>query len=331
MEACPRRSLLGGESAARSPCKACPRRAARTVGRGGPRRDVVLDDQISYKQFIGLGGCGTRINCESFSVIKSNYFSAYNPERKPFFHYAVFADAYGTYDAATGTFTPRQASGIATGQDVLVTLGKTTGASATWQAQLGTLIHEFGHDLGLSHNENGNDGPLGPNSLNAHRSVMNYRFQLSGVPTPWGSSTFRHTYSFGKADCDSCLTSPKLTCVNARNNGACADAPRCDCDVAEWDTLNFAFGNAGLGANAGQPGAAPVDPQDAVRRNQDARGAGKRKSDVARWIGPVPTRSKEARKRAFEAFLATSGRAGEYVLSEDGQELWTREGTHEGK
>jgi hypothetical protein len=56
-------------------------------------------------------------------------------------------------------------------------------------AKVGTFIHEFGHTLGLGHG--GSDGTnYKPNYL----SVMNYAFQVSGVPRT-GTTPFYFGYS----------------------------------------------------------------------------------------------------------------------------------------
>ncbi|WP_214411864.1 hypothetical protein [Sphaerisporangium fuscum] len=59
--------------------------------------------------------------------------------------------------------------------DFIVSLGSWSGASVRQQS--GTFVHELGHALGLLH---GGDGDLNykPNYL----SVMNYRYQVTGVP-----------------------------------------------------------------------------------------------------------------------------------------------------
>ena len=288
---------------------------------------IVVDQKIPYWQFLGLGGgCGIRAGCTTFAALKSNYFSIGNPERRPYFHYMIFGDAYGWYNAALDDIDVTDSSGFATGQDVLVTLGKTKWTSPTSADQRGTAIHEFGHDLKLSHNGNGNGWAGGPNSLNAHRSVMNYRYQLSGVPTPWGSATRRHTYSFGTAACDSCLTSPKQQCVDARSAGTCATTgTNCDCDAAEWGHLDYAFGTASIGASPGEAGAEHVQLRAALKLNQGSDKSSKSKSEVARWKGTIPERTAAQRKQTFEDFLSKSPDANEFRMSADGQEIWAVE------
>jgi hypothetical protein len=73
-----------------------------------------------------------------------------------------------------------QYSGLARsipGRDFIVSLGGFTGAVGTRQEQAGTLMHELGHTLGLRHGGRDNIH-FKPNYV----SVMNYSFQLNGIP-----------------------------------------------------------------------------------------------------------------------------------------------------
>ena len=102
--------------------------------------------------------------------------------RRRVFHYALFVPAFDR-----GEFTGIARSGLSgSGSDFVVALAN----GGTDNHQAGTLMHELGHNLGLHHG-----GPMGvlgvltslgqagvrykPNYL----SVMNYAFQLDGIPT----------------------------------------------------------------------------------------------------------------------------------------------------
>lgn len=63
------------------------------------------------------------------------------------------------------------------GRDFIVSLGGFTGGVGTRQEQAGTLMHELGHALGLRHGGRDNIH-FKPNYV----SVMNYSFQLNGIP-----------------------------------------------------------------------------------------------------------------------------------------------------
>jgi hypothetical protein len=87
-------------------------------------------------------------------------------------------------------FSTKQYSGITKtipGKDFLVTLGGFTNQVGTPAEQAGTLIHELGHALGLHHGGY-EDKNYKPNYL----SVMNYLFQMGGVPE---ASGVYYTYS----------------------------------------------------------------------------------------------------------------------------------------
>ena len=179
---------------------------------------LIVDDALPWRKNVGLDGCFAMVpDCVDFRAQKAASFSTFFPERRPFFHYAIFANQYDN-----GT-----SSGISEilGNDFVVTLGAFSNNQAE---QRGTFMHEFGHNLNLGHFGNGNNN--GANS-SVHRSVMNYRYQFAGVP-----ATGRHTYSSGGGGCAACATSPKQACVDLKNAGQCASAAgaTCDCDLNEW-------------------------------------------------------------------------------------------------
>ena len=102
----------------------------------------------------------------AFDAVKS---SAFPLARSDVFHYCLFAHRYGG-----GT-----SSGISRNipaSDFVVADGAGSGDSLSVVAQAGTLMHEFGHNLGLWH---GGDDAVNykPNYL----SVMNYSFQFPGL------------------------------------------------------------------------------------------------------------------------------------------------------
>ncbi|MGZ2749684.1 hypothetical protein [Burkholderia stagnalis] len=111
-----------------------------------------------------------------------SYYSQYvDPRRRAFFRYGLFASSQNS-DGSPGS------SGVSElpGNKVLVTLGgfldddlNADGERMRVNYQAATLMHELGHSLGLGH---GGDELMVNNKPN-YLSIMNYLYQLSGVPT----------------------------------------------------------------------------------------------------------------------------------------------------
>ena len=101
-----------------------------------------------------------------FDVIKNTYF---NSRRSKLFHYALFANQYNGGSS----------SGISRGipaHDFVVSLGTWSTSGGTVAQQAGTLMHEFGHNIGLMHGGNQNAN----RKLN-YISVMSYNYQMQGL------------------------------------------------------------------------------------------------------------------------------------------------------
>ena len=109
-----------------------------------------------------------------FSALKSKHF---NSKRAKVFHYMIWAHSYGGSTSSGNAFAIPSDSFV-------VTLGDWPGHGSS-NVKVGTFVHELGHNLGQRH---GGDDHVNyePNYL----SVMNYSFQVTGVPKTSGSPYF---------------------------------------------------------------------------------------------------------------------------------------------
>jgi hypothetical protein len=128
---------------------------------------------IPFKASLGSSsGSGSKTWWKDyFDPIKGGNFSH---SREPAFHYALSVDRYD------GSLYSGISRGIPS-SDLIVALGPSCNPEASCPGpvigQAGTLMHELGHNLGLKHG-----GQVGTNNVPNYLSVMNYRFQLSGLP-----------------------------------------------------------------------------------------------------------------------------------------------------
>jgi uncharacterized repeat protein (TIGR01451 family) len=129
-----------------------------------------------------LGGPGfIGYDWSSFDLIKAANFSL---TRAPVFHYAVFAHNLGGQGGTSGLSRDNPAS------DFVVSLGSYTGEVGSTGEQAGTLMHELGHNLGLTH---GGAAQPDLNYKPNFTSVMNYLFQTRGLEI--GGNEAHYDYS----------------------------------------------------------------------------------------------------------------------------------------
>jgi len=175
------------------------------VAQGGGQGDI----PGQYPKYPGTVGWKTGFQMLRDAILGFDY------ARKDIFHYVLFAHSVGipvepcqTTDASgnlVSDFTcqdtnpsfhvPRTNSGIADfpGGDVLVTLGAfddDKGQPVGTQFMQGsTLMHELGHNFELTHGGPGSLDPTVPREPNCkphYLSVMNYLYQLRGLPDSEG-------------------------------------------------------------------------------------------------------------------------------------------------
>ncbi|WP_298439151.1 Ig-like domain-containing protein [uncultured Ferrimonas sp.] len=100
-------------------------------------------------------------------------------QRRPIFHYLLMANSQ-LADGSAGS------SGFAEiyGNDLMVSMGnwgftmeEESARNSTINMQASTIMHELGHNLGLRHG-----GDVNTNAKPNHLSIMNYLYQLNGLP-----------------------------------------------------------------------------------------------------------------------------------------------------
>ncbi len=136
--------------------------------------DLGGGNQVVYSQAVNLGCTNAGIDARSYKVDNMQV------NRKQIFYYMLF----GTSQNSNGS---AGSSGCAEmlGNDSLMTLGGWNLSTNSEQDtnilinfQAGTVMHEFGHNLGLDHG-----GDESKNYKPNYVSVMNYLYQLQGLAT----------------------------------------------------------------------------------------------------------------------------------------------------
>ena len=176
---------------AKAPVKTC----VNNVCKSGIRLHVMLGEEIPYHRdsiTAGIsGGSGQTTSQTEFDAIKAAYFGTpqernvdsfwnwqYNQNltsKKQVFHYALFAHSQ------TGGET---SSGMAEqpGNDLIISLGRFTGAVGSHDQQEGTFMHEIGHNLNLTHGGNDTATSSLPDPDNCkpnYLSIMSYSRQFN--------------------------------------------------------------------------------------------------------------------------------------------------------
>lgn len=139
--------------------------------------NIHLDAGSAYGDKYNLGGGNevpySELPDHIYDVV--DYRGRYSdPNRQSIFHYMIWGDKYGDTSS----------SGIAWmhGLEFLVSVGPTYWGETSSDTRVGTFIHELGHNLGLGHGGT-DETNFKPNYL----SVMNYSYQIEGVPHQSGN------------------------------------------------------------------------------------------------------------------------------------------------
>jgi hypothetical protein len=139
-------------------------------GKTGIRLHIFFNSQpIPEVSMLGTTDGNGNYNWTAFDALKKQYFPK---ELSNIFHFCMFAH---DIDFAHHSGISKDIGGY----DFIVSLGAfgVNGNVADVESQAGTFMHELGHNLSLRHG-GGDDVNYKPNYV----SIMNYFFQLTGVP-----------------------------------------------------------------------------------------------------------------------------------------------------
>jgi hypothetical protein len=149
------------------PSQAVIDRVVRTFASEGIDIHIDVNQAIPHQDVLAI--VSTPSTSPSVQAIRDQYFNHINDSR---YYYAIWCHNI------SGAGIPPGSSGIADlgGRIHLVSLGSGPGQVGTENQQVGTFVHELGHNLGQRHG-GADDDNYKPNYV----SVMNYMFQMGGV------------------------------------------------------------------------------------------------------------------------------------------------------
>jgi len=194
---------------------------------------VQISSSMPETTYLSLGNCSGADTTKFYD--RKNDLFYFNPLKASIFHYAIWGhllkDASCAIKSAIG-------QGEVWGNDLITALGGSSNQVGTTTLQRVNYIHEFGHNLALTHNGNGNPGNTN-SCINA--SVMNYRYSGSGWTTTLRGSGYSNGTCAAVTGCANTCAANK--CVPATQTtvkaGCSANNGTCDCDKADWSLLNL--------------------------------------------------------------------------------------------
>ena len=147
-----------------------------------------LDNTSHQVPFATAVGFDVQPGMANLYAYKNTYM---NLAKKQVFHYLLLGYSQNT-DGSSGSSGRAETNG----NDIIVTLGNwgldastTARANRLTNYQASTIMHEFGHNLGLNHG-----GDVTTNYMPNYVSIMNYMYQLTGLPTIGASEGDRYYY-----------------------------------------------------------------------------------------------------------------------------------------
>lgn len=166
------------------------------------------DALVPYQPCVGFlpGDCSGNSSA-SYRLVYDWKWQHFDPRRRPMFHYALMAERSTSAESGRAEIF---------GNDILVSIGTFSFLSTQKmeEFQASTLMHELGHNLGLSHG-GADDVNYKPNYL----SVMNYLFQGNGVSpgnTIWPFVYWKNSFGAGSGN---------IFCFPGATNPICTAEP----------------------------------------------------------------------------------------------------------
>jgi len=151
-----------------------------TYARAGFQLILDVSNEIPHQDVFdvtpSLGGS------PEIQALKDQYF---DHRDDPNYYYSLWIHRYSRNG---GGATCSSGLGQLPGQVHLVSLGCFSGQTGTFSNQVGTFVHEFGHNLGIRHG-----GFTNTNYKPNYISVMNYHYQLAGIPARLSSRQWAQT------------------------------------------------------------------------------------------------------------------------------------------
>lgn len=173
---------------------------------------------LAHQTNLGTTSATGAYNWAAFDAIKGvGTGGSFDVQRAVVFHYSIFG-----HSLATSLTTTSGISRGVTASDFLVTLGGWTSDVGSVNEQAGTLIHEFGHNLGLRHggDDHANYEPNYSRFLlpSLNESTLNETIGLSGVPE---AANYGTRYSLSGTQ----LVVNSLAAIDWNNDGDSTDNP----------------------------------------------------------------------------------------------------------
>lgn len=169
--------------------------------------DLGGGNQVPFSAGIGLNIPASDSRTDLYDIKRSHF----NFSRLPIFHYMLMANSQ-EQDGSSGS------SGIAeiNANDFLISLGgwelksdSDANINKLINIQASTIMHELGHNLGLLHG-----GDEERNNKPNYLSIMNYLYQLEGLPTVGDNEGDRFYYSSDRQNGSNACSSADNTMTN---------------------------------------------------------------------------------------------------------------------